>query len=122
MSTDCRNDCSPTGPTFPRPIDAALNPPARSRIGYRIGSYSDIRAFLLGLVDRDPVLRAWSHREPDDPGIALLEGAAVLGDILTFYQEVYANEAFLRTATWRESIADLVRITGYRLAPGVGGR
>ena len=58
----------------------------------------------------------------DDPGIALLEGAAILGDILTFYQEHYANEAYLRTAAWRESVAELVRLTGYRLAPGIGGR
>ena len=31
----------------------------------------------------DAELAAWTHREPDDPGIALLEGAAILGDILT---------------------------------------
>ena len=43
-------------------------------------------------------LAHWTHREPDDPGIALLEVGAVLGDILTFYQELYANEAYLRTA------------------------
>ncbi len=52
----------------------------------------------------------------------MLEGVAILGDILTFYQEHYANEAFLRTARWRESVADLARLLGYRLAPGVGGR
>jgi len=116
--TDCRNDCV-AAPAFPRPAD---NPPSLERIRYRIGEYAEIREALLGWLDRDPVLRGWSHREPDDPGIALLEGAAVLGDILTFYQERYANEAFLRTARWRESVADLVRLTGYRLAPGVGGR
>ena len=66
--------------------------------------------------------RRWTHRGADDPGIALLEGAAIVGDILTFYQELYANEAYLRTARWRESVADLVRLIGYRLAPGLGGR
>ena len=45
----------------------------------------------------------------------------MLGDILTFYQELYANEAYLRTAHWRTSIAELVRLLGYRLAPGLGG-
>ena len=73
-------------------------------------------------IDAAPELAGWTHREPDDPGIALLEGAAILGDILTFYQEHYANEAYLRTAAWRESVAELVRLTGYRLAPGIGGR
>ena len=48
-------------------------------------------------------LASWTHRTADDPGIALLEGAAILGDILTFYQQHYANEAFLRTAAWRTS-------------------
>lgn len=68
-----------------------------------------------------PELRNWTHRAPDDPAVALLEGASMLGDILTFYQETYANEAYLRTARWRESIADLVRLLGYRLSPAVGG-
>src|SRR5262249_49949559 len=54
--------------------------------------------------------------------IALLQGAAIVGDILSFYQEHYANEAYLRTAAWRESVAELVRLTGYRLTPGIGGR
>ena len=60
----------------------------------------------------------------DDPPahISVVEGAAILGDILTFYQEHYANEAYLRTAAWRDSVAELVRLTGYRLAPGIGGR
>jgi hypothetical protein len=73
-------------------------------------------------IDAAPELSAWTHRDADDPGIALVQGAALLGDILSFYQEHYANEAFLRTAAWRESVAELVRLTGYRLAPGIGGR
>lgn len=104
---------------FPRTID---NRPALSRIRYRIGTYTDIRRALLRWLDQDDTLSAWSYRGADDPGIALLEGAAVVGDILTFYQELYANECFLRTATWRDSVGDLVRLLGYRLAPGVGGR
>ena len=44
-----------------------------------------------------------------------------MGEILAFYQELYANEAFLRTASWRESVERLVALGGYRLAPGVGG-
>lgn len=98
-----------------------LNRPALNHIGYRIGTYPDFVESMLRGINRAPALQAWTHRGADDPGIALLEGAAILADILSFYQERYANEAFLRTATWRESIAELVRLTGYRLAPGVGG-
>jgi hypothetical protein len=103
---------------FPAPI---VNRPSLPRIQYRIGRYSDFRQQLLSLLDQSPLLRGWTHRQPDDPGIALLEGAAILGDILTFYQELYANEAWLRTATWPQSIAAIVRLIGYRPAPGLGG-
>ncbi len=118
MKKDCRNDCLESL-RFPARPD---NRPALSHIGYRIGTYADIREYLLRNLDKTPGLSAWTHRGADDPGIALLEGASILGDILTFYQELYANEAYLRTAQWRESIADLVRLPGYRLSPGVGGR
>jgi hypothetical protein len=104
---------------FPRRPE---NRAALARIGYRIGSYPELLELLMRRINDSVELRAWTHRAPDDPGIALLQGAAILGDILTFYQERYANEAFLRTASWRESIAALTRLTGYRLAPGVGGR
>ena len=40
-------------------------------------------------------------------------------DVLSFYQERIANEAFLRTATERRSVLELARLIGYELAPGV---
>jgi hypothetical protein len=104
---------------FPRRLHNRAGLP---RIAYRIGRYDDFVEEMTRRIDASSELAAWTHRAPDDPGIALLEGAAILGDILSFYQEHYANEAFLRTAAWRESIAELVRLTGYRLAPGIGGR
>lgn len=97
------------------------NRPALPYFNYRIGSYGTIREWLLNRMDQTASLRNWTHRTPDDPAIALIEGASILGDILTFYQETYANEAFLRTAKGRESISDLVRLLGYRLSPAVGG-
>jgi hypothetical protein len=121
MTEECRNDCLDRL-LFPKRLDVNLNRPGLSRIDYRIGTYADIREALLRHLNLNPILTSWTHREADDPGIALLEGAAILGDILTFYQDLYANEAYLRTAQWRESVADLVRLVGYRLSPGVGGR
>jgi hypothetical protein len=119
MSTpDCRNDCAEPLRFPVRPI----NRPGLERISYRIGAYGEIREALLRNLNETALLAGWTHQSADDPGIALLEGAAILGDILTLYQDVYANEAFLSTATWRESISDLVRLLGYRLAPGLGGR
>ncbi len=104
----CHNDCVVPS-TFPAKIS---NRAGLSHIVYRIGTYADIRSSLMHDLDATPSLFGWSHRRPDDPGIALLESAAIVGDVLTFYQELYANEAYLRTARWRESIADLVRLLG----------
>lgn len=137
---DCRNDCAlplrfprrpgenllighgDDCPCCSRPKSVSEdNRPALSRFNYRIGTYGSIREFLFHHINKTPELQNWTHRAPDDPAVALLEGAAILGDILTFYQETYANEAFLRTAQWRDSIADLVRLLGYRLSPAVGG-
>lgn len=97
------------------------NRPSLPHFNYRIGTYGSIREWLFHQINQTPNLQAWTYRGPDDPAVALLEGASILGDILTFYQETYANEAFLRTAQWRESISDLVRLLGYRLSPAVGG-
>jgi hypothetical protein len=113
----CDNDCEKPI-QFPRTI---YNRPGLSRIDYRIGSYAELREHMFELLNQDAALSAWTHRGADDPGIALLEGTAVVGDILTFYQQLYANESYLRTAQWRESVAELVRLLGYRLAPGLGG-
>jgi predicted phage baseplate assembly protein len=113
----CQHDCE-RPPVFPLPI---FNRPGLDTIDYRIGTYAEMRAQMLASLDSAPVLARWTHRKADDPGIALIEGAAIVGDILTFYQRLYANEAFLRTARWRDSVADLVKLLGYRLAPGLGG-
>jgi hypothetical protein len=118
MSEECLNDCVAPD-LFPKRPN---NRPALPCINYRIGAYADFRDHLLRHLNLNPVLQAWTHRAPDDPGIALLETASVLGDILTFYQDLYANEAFLRTAQWRNSVAQLVRLLGYRLKPGLGGQ
>lgn len=58
-------------------------------------------------------------RSSDDASIALLDGWAAVGDVLTFYQERIANEGYLRTATERRSILELARLVGYEPRPGV---
>ncbi|MCZ6738796.1 MAG: putative baseplate assembly protein [Actinobacteria bacterium] len=64
-------------------------------------------------------LAALGTREPDDPSIALLDSAAMMLDVLTFYQERIANEGFLGTATERLSVLEMARAIGYELSPGV---
>jgi len=101
---------------FPKSIS---NLPNLSKINYRIGRYSDFRKALFKKLDKDDNFKRWTYRSSDDPGIAILEGVSIIGDILTFYQELYANEKFLRTAKWKESISSLIKLVGYRLSPGI---
>jgi hypothetical protein len=97
------------------------NRPALSSIAYRVGTYSSFNASLLAaLSDPDsPVLALLRMRDPSDFSIALLDAWAVVLDILTFYQERLANEAFLRTAVDQRSVFELARLVGYVPSPGV---
>ena len=98
-------------------------------LSYRVGTHG---GFLHRMLARIPLatvewvpgqpsrpLANLTTRLPDDPAIALLDAWAVVGDVLTFYQERIANEGFLRTATERRSILELARLIGYELSPGV---
>src|ERR1044072_8764515 len=64
-------------------------------------------------------LQDLTTRQTSDPAIALLDGWATVGDVLTFYQERIANEGYLRTATERRSILELARLVGYNPPPAV---
>jgi uncharacterized phage protein gp47/JayE len=109
---------------------AARNRPSLRAIEYRTGTYATFRRSMLTDISRwrrpsDRVgeeagrpLARWTTRSADDFGIAFLEMWAYLGDILTFYQERIANEAFLRTAVEDRSTTMLVSLIGYRPAPG----
>jgi hypothetical protein len=70
-------------------------------------------------IEKFQALRGLTTRNANDPSIALLDGWATVGDILTFYQERIANEGYLRTATERRSVLELARLVGYKLRPGV---
>ena len=66
-----------------------------------------------------PALAQLRTRDTTDFSIALLDAWAVALDILTFYQERFANEAFLRTAVDQRSVFELARLVGYEPSPGV---
>jgi uncharacterized phage protein gp47/JayE len=87
----------------------------------RVGTYgSFLGAMLAGLSDPGrPPLAALRARRPTDPSVALLDAAATMLDVLTFYQERIANEGYLRTATDRRSLLELARLVGYRPRPGL---
>jgi hypothetical protein len=108
------------GVTAETPV-AVTNRPGLAAVAYRAGTYSAFkRSLIAGLTDTErPQLRDLRTREDDDFSIALLDAWATVADVLTFYQERIANEAWLRTATERRSVLELARMIGYELHPGV---
>jgi hypothetical protein len=108
--------CEPSAPLTPVEVE---NRPALSAIAYRIGTYGSFRETMLGRIARAPELASLTTRRDDDHAIAVLDLWAAVADVLAFYQERYANEAFLRTATRRESIARLARLIDYRPRSGI---
>jgi hypothetical protein len=94
------------------------NPPGLSAIRYRVGTHSQFKTSMIAGLQQT-TLRNLTTREDDDFAIAILDGWATIGDILTFYQERIANEGFLRTAREHRSVLEMARSVGYELRPGV---
>ena len=62
----------------------------------------------------------WHEGIDADYQTIFVELWAYLADVLTFYQERIANEAFLGTAAQRDSLLRLVALTDFRPSPGAG--
>ena len=114
-------------PTAPLGIS---NPPGLSAIQYRIGTFTSFRRAMLDEVARPDLLAfldnstnpfaAWHEGIDGDYQTMFVELWAYLSDILTFYQERIANEAYLPTATQRDSLLRLAQLINYRPNPGSG--
>ncbi len=114
----------------PSPPPAApltpFNQPGLSAIQYRIGTFTSFRRAMLDMVALPKLLgdtrpnpfSDWREKTDGDYQTAFIELWAYLSDILTFYQERIANEAFLPTATQRDSLLRLARLIDYRPSPG----
>jgi len=98
--------------------EAIVNRPGLDSIRYRIGDYGSFRQAMLQAIHAQAALKSWTARADDDFGIALLDMWAYVLDILTFYQERIANEAYLSTAVLPESLRRLVGQIDYHPAPG----
>lgn len=57
----------------------------------------------------------WTDQSENDLGRLLLELFAYVGDVIAYYLDRIANEAFLATAVERRSVIDLLSLIGYRL-------
>jgi len=95
------------------------NAPGLAAISYRVDDFTGFRRALLTPLDGEQSLGPW-RPAPGDLGLQMLEWWAYLADILTFYNERIANESYLGTAQFPDSIAGLVGLLGYAPAPGLG--
>ncbi len=100
------------------------NRPGLTALAYRIGDHAAFKQTMLAALSKrgdEESSRAQrlTARGDDDPSVALLDAAATMLDVLTFYQERIANEGYLHTAAERLSVLELARAIGYELGPGV---
>jgi hypothetical protein len=114
--SDTCGGCAPNAPLTPVTID---NRPALSAIAYRVGTFGGFRETMLDAITGTPELAALTTRQSDDDAITFINLWAALLDVITFYQERYANEVFLRTAQQPESLRRLARLLDYQPRPGV---
>ncbi|MCG3111971.1 MAG: putative baseplate assembly protein [Candidatus Manganitrophus sp. SB1] len=80
----------------------------------------DYEGFRQGMLNQIPLLLPnWTDRSESDFGVALIELYAYVADILSYYQDRIANEAYLPSATQRRSVVELLRLIDYRIDPGL---
>lgn len=61
----------------------------------------------------------WTTQTTGDFGMLLVDMVSYVGDILSYYEDRAANEAYLGTATLPESVLQLASLLGYTPAPAL---
>ncbi len=85
----------------------------RASIEYTNKDYDSLRRELLGRVPQ--LTDRWTDFNVSDLGVVLLELFCGVGDMLAYYLDAQAGEAFLPTARQRQNVIQLCRLIGYRL-------
>jgi len=85
----------------------------RASIKYSNKDYESIRRELLAKIPQ--LTDRWTDFNHSDLGVVLLELFCGIGDMLAYYIDVQAAEAFLPTARQRQNVIDLCKLIGYRL-------
>lgn len=82
------------------------------QVDYTSRDYAAIREDLIDLIPEYAPL--WTNRDPADFGMAILETFSYMGDILNYYIDKSANEAFISTASQRDNVLQLAKLLGYK--------
>lgn len=83
------------------------------QVDYTSRDYASIRDDMINLIP-DYTNNKWTNRDPADFGMTLLELFSYMGDILSHYIDRSANEAFIGTASQRDSVLQLAHLLGYK--------
>ncbi len=106
-----------------------FNPPGLPTIAYRPGDYAAFRHALLRALPGEKELtetangqtvQVWRPGAEGDLAVQMMEWWAYLSDILTFYNQRIATQAYLGVADLPESVNRLIQLLGYRPRPGIG--
>ncbi len=117
---DTPDACGCCEGTAPATSNSIANRPNLSAIAYRVGDHGRFKASMLTALAsaEHAALGDLGTRADDDFSIALIDAWASVCEVLSFYQERHANEAFIGTSLERFSIGEIARLIGYRLPPG----
>ncbi|MGP8305580.1 hypothetical protein [Vibrio sp. YIC-376] len=91
-----------------------------SHVNYRIGEYNDFYLSMVARLSsaRYGALGTLTTRESSDFTLALIDAWAASCDVLTFYNEMWLNEAYVNTAMETGSLYELAMLTNYVPHPG----
>ena len=81
------------------------------QVDYTSRDYAAIRQDLINLIPE--FAQEWTNRDTADFGITLIELFSYMGDLLNYYIDRAANEAFISTATQRDNVLQLAKLLGY---------
>ena len=85
----------------------------RASISYSNKDYESLRQELLSRIPQ--LTDRWTDFNESDLGVVLLELFCGVGDMLAYYLDAQAAEAFLPTARQRQNVINLCKLIGYRL-------
>jgi uncharacterized phage protein gp47/JayE len=81
------------------------------QVDYTSRDYASIRDDLISLIPN--YAPTWTNRDPADFGMTMLELFSYMGDEINNYIDRAANEAFIGTASQRDSVLQIARLLGY---------
>jgi hypothetical protein len=82
------------------------------QVDYTSRDYTSIRDDMTALIPN--YAPKWTNRDPSDIGMTLLELFSYMGDILSYYIDRSANEAYIGTASQRDNVLQIARLLGYK--------